>query len=1025
MCRHTFVLQTDSKKYTMKKIAFLFYFMMSVTIVMAQQQIVVTGHVTDDSNLGLPGVTIIEKGTTTGTITDVEGNFSIETSPRATLIFSFIGFATQEIPIQGRSTIDVQLKEALVGVDEVVVVGYGKHTVKDLTSSITTVKSDENVKSPTSQAMQALQGKVAGLQVVSNGAPGGSPTIRVRGVGSFTNETAPLYVVDGMFFDDIDFLNTADIETMSVLKDASAAAIYGVRAANGVVIIQTKSGGYNKTTEIVYDGYYGVQTPQNVLKMANAEQFTQYVLDTGSSADASFVDNAFQRFGRSRVNPNVPNVNTDWYSEVMKTTAPIQNHSLSISGGSEKVRYSVGASYFGQDGVLEEVRNEYERINFRTKLEFDATDWLNVGGNVNISNATQYNADNAVWFRTYFAVPILPVYDDLNTAAAPIQLSNAQQLGYRGSQNPYYNLLYNDDRNKVGKILGNFYLDIDLVPDKLSFKTTYNYSFRSLDVRNVDFKYNDGVTQFQSAIRKSHTTSYDQIWDNVLTYTESFGPHYLTVLAGYSFRSEARDGIYARGTEIDPSPMWDREELWYISNADIIDVDNVGDNGSKEYGASYFGRVAYNYDDRYLVYGTFRRDGTSKFQKKWGNFPTVGAGWVLSEESFFDVNAIDFLKFRASWGQLGNDAVPSAIGASTLTQIFTAINDQRVAGNTVDNIFDLLDQWETTEETNVGLTAHAFGNRLSVEADYYIRDTKDAVVTIILPLIRENVRRNRGEIRNSGFELALDWSNKINNNFSYSVGGNMATLKNEVTGLGGPQYLDAGQAEFRQRSIIGEPVEAFFGYNVLGVFQNESEISASGLTQQYIADNNIVPGDFIYQDQNDDGTIDDMDRVVLGSYLPEVTYGFNLGIYYKDFSFSTNFQGQTGHKILNRKRGEVIFTTDTNIDADLANNLWRGEGTSNKYPSAAGLRKAYNQAMSDYFVEDGSYFRVQNIQLSYMLKENQLFGLDMPDTRITLTAERPLTIFNYNGFNPEVANGIDRQTYPIPAVYTIGVNLKL
>jgi hypothetical protein len=357
--------------------------------------------------------------------------------------------------------------------------------------------------------------------------------------------------------------------------------------------------------------------------------------------------------------------------------------------------------------------------------------------------------------------------------------------------------------------------------------------------------------------------------------------------------------------------------------------------------------------------------------------------------------------------------------------VTTAINDKLVAGNTVDNIYDYLDQWETTAETNIGLTSRLFSNRLSVEADYYIRNTENAAVTIILPLVRENVRRNRGEIRNSGFELGLDWSDNITNDLSYRLGGNMATLQNEVKSLGGPQYLNAGQTEFRQRSIIGEPVEAFFGYEVTGVFQNEEQITNSGLTGQFIQDNNLVPGDFIYKDQNADGVIDDLDRVVLGSYLPDLTYGFNIGITYKNLDLTANFQGQSGHSILNRKRGEIIFTDDTNIDADLANNLWRGEGTSNKYPSAAGLRKSYNQAMSSYFVEDGSFFRIQNVRLSYNLKNNKLFGIDMPDTRITLTAERPLTIFDYNGFNPEVANGIDRQTYPIPAVYTIGINLKL
>ena len=301
------------------------------------------------------------------------------------------------------------------------VIGYGTQQEKDLTSSITTIKTEDIVKTPTAQAMQALQGRVPGVQIVNSGAPGAAPTVRIRGIGSLESNAAPLYVVDGMFFDNIDFLNTADIATISILKDASASAIYGVRASNGVVLIETVSGSYNQAPEVTYSGYYGIQRAQNVLQMANAEQFTNYALATGSSADASFIQNAFQRFGRSRINPNVPDVNTDWYDEVLQT-APIQNHSVSINGGNATTRYSVGMSYFDQEGLVRGTRNDFERLNFRTKLDFDVSDRLRVGGNVNISNSTQFVAENAVWFRTYFAVPILPVFDPANTAATPLSI---------------------------------------------------------------------------------------------------------------------------------------------------------------------------------------------------------------------------------------------------------------------------------------------------------------------------------------------------------------------------------------------------------------------------------------------------------------------------------------------------------------------------------------------------------------------------------------------------------------------------
>ncbi|WP_420385784.1 SusC/RagA family TonB-linked outer membrane protein [Roseivirga sp.] len=993
---------------------------------LSAQTVVVLGTVRSaEDGQTLPSVTVREKNTNNGITTDIDGRYRLEVaSNESVLVFSFVGFVTQEVVVGNQTTINITLAPNISELGEIVVVGYGSQEQKDLTSSISTIKTEEIDKTPTAQAMQALQGKVPGLQVVSSGAPGAAPTVRVRGVGSLEGNAAPLYVVDGMFFSSIDFLNTSDIASISVLKDASASAIYGVRASNGVILIETKSGSYNKPAEIIYNGYYGIQTAQNVLKVANSQQFTNYALATGSSADQAFIDNALQRFGRSRIDPNIPAVNTDWYSQVMEEYAPIQNHSLSVNGGSDKSRYSLGVSYFKQDGLLKFTRNEYERLNLRSKIDFDVTENFRVGGNINISNGTQYVAENSVWFKTYFAVPILPVYDDQNTAATPNMFSNAQVLGYRGSQNPLYDLFYNDNRNKIGKFLGNFYAELDIIPDMLTARTAYNYSFSQINSRNINFEFSDGVTDFLSSLRRSHATTYNQIWDNYLTFNKQFNQHNLTAVLGYSYRNETAEGVFARGTELDPSPNRVQEELWYLSLADQIDEGGVGDFGSKIYGTSYFTRVAYNYDDRYLLYGTYRRDGNNKFQERWGDFFTVGAGWVLTEEEFFNAPMVDFLKVRAGWGQLGNDGITASVGAPTVEQRFVAIDGVRTPGNVVIPTFDFVDRWETTEEINVGISSRMFNERLSIEADYFQRDTKDAAVTIILPLIRENVRRSAASIRNEGFELAMNWSDDLPGGIRYSIGGNLATLNNEVLSLGGPQYLDAGSAEFRQRSIIGNPLQAFFGYKTDGIFQNQAEIDNSGYTSEFITNSGVEPGDFKYVDQNGDGVIDDNDRVVLGSYLPTLTYGFNFAVSYKNFDLSADFQGQSGHSILNRKRGEIIFTTDTNIDAELADNLWTGEGTSNKYPSAAGLRKGWNQNMSDYFVEDGSYFRIQNIRLTYNLINKTVLGTEMPDTKITFTAERPLTLFNYNGFNPEVANGIDRQTYPIPAVYTLGLNIK-
>ncbi|HZH74303.1 MAG TPA: TonB-dependent receptor, partial [Mariniphaga sp.] len=393
---------------------------------------------------------------------------------------------------------------------------------------------------------------------------------------------------------------------------------------------------------------------------------------------------------------------------------------------------------------------------------------------------------------------------------------------------------------------------------------------------------------------------------------------------------------------------------------------------------------------------------------------------VLTEEPFMtNTPNLDFLKLRASWGQLGNDKIQASEGARTTGTLETAIDDQLTPGTTTSSTFPFL-EWELTEETNVGLTARMLNSRLSIEADYYIRDTKNAAINVNIPAIGGSVLRNVGVIRNSGLELVFNWNDNVTNDFTYSLGLNLSTLKNEVRDLYGQNYIDGGTAEFRQRSIVGHPLLAFFGYEVEGVYQNMEEIMADPIA----VDNNLQPGDFKYKNQNGDDAINDDDRVVLGSYFPSFMYGGNLGINYRNLSLNAYVMGQAGNKILNRKRGEVIWTSDLNMDADLANNRWHGEGTSNKYPSSAGLRKGWNQRMSDYLVEEGNFFRVQNVQLSYHLRDQEWFGSAISDARISLTAERPLTLFKYNGFNPEVQDGVDRQTYPIPAVYTLGLSIN-
>jgi TonB-linked SusC/RagA family outer membrane protein len=562
-------------------------------------------------------------------------------------------------------------------------------------------------------------------------------------------------------------------------------------------------------------------------------------------------------------------------------------------------------------------------------------------------------------------------------------------------------------------------LEFNLIPKTLTFKTTYNYSFQSIDQRVINLPWYIG-NSFQNpdaTITRYFTNYNNAIWDNVLTFTKSFKNHNLTVMGGTSFKDEGFTMLTAQGKNF-PTDM---EQSWYINQAVNIPADAVNDNGSAQYGMSYFGRIAYNFKEKYLLYATMRADGSNKYQQTWGYFPTVGVGWVITEEKFLKNNDIlPFFKIRASWGQLGNDNIQASDGAYTTTVVNTTLGGTVYGGTVVSNSYSEL-KWEMTQETDIGFTARFLKNRLSADFDYYNRETKNAAIPVSIPLVGGSVLKPVGVIRNAGVELALNWSDKaINDKLSYSVGANFTTLKNEAVDLYGQDYIDGGTAEFRQRTYVGEPLMAFYGRQVAGVYQNQAEIDADPVAVL----NGLVPGDFKYVDQNNDGKIDDDDRVLLGSYFPKFMYGGDISVKFLGFDVSVSVYGQVGNKILNRKRGEIIWTSDGNMDADLATNRWHGEGTSDKYPSSSGLRRGWNQKMSDYFVEDGSFFRIQNVQVGYTIKNDKWLGGNFPETRIYLTAERPLTVFKYNGFTPEVANGVDNQTYPVAAVYTVGLNVK-
>ena len=996
---------------------------MVVTISQAQN-IVVSGNVTgSEDGMPIPGANVVIKGTTRGTSTDFDGKYSIDASVGETLVFSFVGFQTLEVVVSGAS-LNVTLNSDVAALDEVVLIGYGTQKKADLTSAIATIEAEELTKTPVAQVVQSFQGKVAGVQISSLGSPGSTPEINIRGINSLYGNSAPLFVVDGMFYSNIDFLNASEIEDISILKDASASAIYGVRAANGVVVIKTKGGKFNREATVEYNTYYGVQRAQNVLKMANAEQFVTFAYESGSASEISSVEQAMQRFGRSRVNPNVPDVNTDWYKEVLRE-AEIYNHDLQINGGSEGVAYSIGANYFYQDGILD-MKNDYTRNNIRAKVDAKARDWLTVGADLLYSKSVQYGNEGSAWQLTYYAVPILPVYDFNFVDADPTPYSDAREIGYRGSQNPFPLMDNSDRRGEARRTVVNTYADFHIVPEKLNFKTSYSYNYRGSNSRIVQLPYyiTDDYqrTISESSISRGNSVSEDYIWDNVLTYDNSFGEHDLTLTAGTSYRESAFTSFNAFGN-FDPGSAFVRnnDKTWYLVNT-LESSRTASDGGGRTYGFSYFGRASYKFMDKYIAYATFRAEGSNKYEETYVYLPAFGLGWVVSEEDFMDnVSFVNFLKLRAGWGKLANDAVAASIPQSASTT-FTIFDDTQYTGFQFSTVADDI-SWEYTEELNVGLSSTLFDNRMSLELDYFVKDTKNLVIPI-LPLVGTEVSfQNVGSVRNKGFEIAASWKGQFTQDFGYTIGANFSTIDNEVTDLQGQAYINRGAAEFRQRLAVGQPIDVFYGWVVDGVYQNDAEIAADPTAQAAIAEGiGIEPGYFRYKDLNGDGVLDANDRDYIGSPVPDYFYGGTIGLNYKNFDLAVDFYGQGGNVILNRNRAEVIRTQGRNIDAELAINRWHGEGTTNQFPSSYGYRQLWNQRMSEFWLEEGDFFRIQNIQLGYTLKNDRL-----PEIRFTLTADRPFQWSkSFNGFNPEVGfDGIDLQTYPIPSTYSVGLSVKL
>jgi TonB-linked SusC/RagA family outer membrane protein len=972
-------------------------------------QVKISGIVTDEKNEPLPGVSVVVKGTTRGSSTDLDGKYSIVADPQEELVFSMVGMVSQTIAIGNSTTINVSLVGESTELAEVVVVGYGTQRAKDLTAPIVRVSGENLAKQSTSNAMQALQGKAAGVQIVNSGVPGRGPSVKIRGIGSIGDYANPLFVVDGVFVDNIDFLSSSDIEDLSVLKDASAAAIYGVRAANGVILVTTKKGKSGQPV-ISYDSYFGLQVPVNIMKLATKNQYVE-VLNEANEETTGYIPK----------DPAAYPTSTDWYQELLRN-APMSNHSFDISGATEKSNYSFGGSYLFQDGIMD-AKNQYQRLNLRVKLDQNVNDYLKIGFNNILSKYDQYSPNEGAFFGAFVNPPVYAVYDPTNEQAYPVKFGAPQKYGF-GNQygNPVAAAYYPENFEKGNKLVFSAYAEFYPIKEKLTFRTAYNQDISTYTPRSYTPAYNVGGSQGvrKSSLTKTSGNSTKQIIDNLLTYNNRDGNHSYSVMVGQSTRIEKNE--YLSGSALDV-PGLDDQSKYIVTGS--YKGRNAWDGASKYHGVSFFTRGTYSFNSKYLATITFRADGSSKYQKKWGYFPSVGIGWNLSEEPFMQDNKwFNYLKARASWGLLGNDNVP-ANSAVILGQSGPGssgvFGDNLVDGIGAQTVLQNFLRWEVVSEFNLGFDFVARNNKLSGDLDFYHRVTNNVV--FYAPIATgggvAELLANNGKVLNAGVELSLNWKDSFSEKLNYNIGFNATSIYNRVLALDGREYIPGAfvRGNFTTRTAVGHPIGSFYGFEIDGVYKSESEALLDPVSQAIKG-----KGFFKYKDQNGDNIIDEKDKVYLGSPIPWLIAGLDFGLDYNQFDFSISLYTQIGNKMLNAKRMIRDVFTDGNYDQDFVENRWTVDNKSDEYPSAQAYNFSFTQQANSFFVENASFIRIQNVQIGYTTNKIKF----IQRLRVFVSAQRPFSFFTYNGFTPEIGGspisaGVDNSVYPMQAIYSLGI----
>ncbi|MFT4033423.1 MAG: TonB-dependent receptor [Siphonobacter sp.] len=970
----------------------------------------ITGKVTDaTTGETVIGASIRIKGTSQGTVTDTEGKFSLTAPNNTILVVGSIGYDELEVPVHGQTALVIRLNSRGKDLQQVVVVGYGSQRKVDVTGATVSIKGEELVKQPVLTATQAMQGKVAGVQIISSGQPGTSPVIRIRGTGTALAGTAALFVVDGVLTDDISNVNTADIVNVDVLKDASATAIYGSRGANGVVIITTKKGVIGKMA-INYSFNGGFRSAANLVKMANAAEYANYV----SAASGTFV--------------NAESTSTDWYSQILRTGYQ-QNHNISLSGGSDKGSYFLSAGYLTDQGIV--ISNQYNRFTLRSNNEYKLSDKVKVGAMASYANGANQLANlGTAYNNAYRAAPIIP---------GKVNGRYGNTSVYQNVGNPILDIENNNNRVTDNRLQGAGYLEYKPV-SWLTFRSSMGADWINANSRVYNRQFNNDTLTFlapggnqrnvNSNLSVKNEKTLHWTWDNTVTFHKTFDKHTLTVLAGTTAENYTYAWFSAFRKDVPADP-----NLWYIGTGDANTSTNDG-SGDKWARNSYIGRVNYNYNDTYLFTSTIRADGSSRFpsNNRWAYFPSVGIGWILTNENFMkSQNIFETLKLRASWGRVGNDRIPSDAFTVTVTPNLAYPFGGGVAttGSAITQIKDPNLKWETTQESDVALEFAALKGRLTGEVGYYNKKASDLLINVKIPSVSGDadgvVLTNAASIRNTGLEVMLNWRGKITEDLTYRVGGNITLNKNSVVGLnGGQPILDGGiggNQQYTTRTDNGHAVGSFYLLKTLGVFQTADEVNSYKNANGVVIQPGASPGDFKYQDTDGNGVIDDNDRVFAGAYQPKAYFGINAGVTYKKFDLSFDIYGNVGNQVYNGKKAFRQSVYD-NVEAKMAYSRWTPSNGSQTEPIAnGGLLPA-----STYFMESGSFVRLNNITLGYSLPNSLLPKIGIRSIRLFVTGQNLYTLKKYSGFTAELPGdptkaGIELNAYPTTKTVAFGLNV--